>query len=118
MSFVLIMWVIVLYLPPAGKVHKFIFWRHMSSVLLANIRPSGSDNNMNSDVTAKMSSAFEQLENSVSYTSVWKCVSDNDVAIEFSKVLHQLVRKNSSITMEILKISKFVILINVCFFCG
>ena len=86
MSFVLIMWVIVLYLPPAGKVHKFIFWLHMLSLLLTNVRPPGSVNNMYSDVTAKMSSAFEQLENSISYTSVWKCVFDHDVAIESSKV--------------------------------
>lgn len=64
MGFVLIIWVIVLYLPPAAKVHKFKFLRHMSSFPLASIRPSGSDNNMYSDVTAKMSSAFEKILNS------------------------------------------------------
>ena len=64
MSFVLIMRVIVLYLPPAAKVHKFKSWLHMSSLPLASIRPSGSDNNMYSDVTAKMSSAFVKILNS------------------------------------------------------
>ena len=64
MSFVVIMWAIVLYLPPAAKVHKFKSWPHMSSLPLARIRPSGSDNNMYSDVTAKMSLAFEKILNS------------------------------------------------------